>query len=55
VVSGSSEGDQGGVSRWLNDGGTMAQWRQRGGGGKRLLTGRGAPFIAAEGGWQMAV
>jgi hypothetical protein len=28
-VTGSSEGDRGGVSWWLNDGGMTAQWRQR--------------------------
>jgi hypothetical protein len=28
AVTGSSEGDRGIVSRWLNDGGTMAQWQQ---------------------------
>jgi hypothetical protein len=50
VVSGSSEGDRGGV----NIGGTMAHWRRRGGGVKGLLTGRGAPFIAAEGAWKIA-
>jgi hypothetical protein len=50
VVSGSSEGDRGGV----NVGGTMAHWQRRGGGGKGLLTGRGAPFIAVRGGWQIA-
>jgi hypothetical protein len=33
-VSGSSKGDRGGVSRGLNESGTMAQWRRRGGGGK---------------------
>jgi hypothetical protein len=27
-VTGSSEGDRGGISRWLNDGGTTVQWRQ---------------------------
>jgi hypothetical protein len=29
VVTGSSEGDRGGVSRWLNDGSTTMQWWQR--------------------------
>jgi hypothetical protein len=29
AVMESLEGDRGGVSRWLNNGGTMAQWQQR--------------------------
>jgi hypothetical protein len=28
VVTESLDWDQGGISRWLNDGGTMAQWQQ---------------------------
>jgi hypothetical protein len=48
-VMGGSEGDQGGVSQWFNNGGAMVLWRRRGGGGKGLLTGGGAPFIDGEG------
>jgi hypothetical protein len=52
AVSGSSEGDQGGGSRWLNDGkhgGAVATK------GRRRKKGRSmgvAPFIAGGGGWQ---
>jgi hypothetical protein len=35
-------------------GSMMAQWWRRGEGGKGLLTGRGAPFAAVGGCWQMA-
>jgi hypothetical protein len=39
AVSRSLEGDRGSISWRLNNGGTMAQWQRRGGGGKGLLTG----------------
>jgi hypothetical protein len=39
AVSGSSEGDRGDGSRWLKDGSMTAQWRRRGGGGKRVVQG----------------
>jgi hypothetical protein len=29
VVTGSSEGDRGDISQWLNDGSMMVQWQQR--------------------------
>jgi hypothetical protein len=41
AVSGSSEGDRGGSSRWLNDGSMTAQWWRRGRGGKWAVHGRG--------------
>jgi hypothetical protein len=44
AVTRSLEWDRGGVSRWLNDGRMMTQWRRRGGGGKGQLMGRRAPF-----------
>jgi hypothetical protein len=58
--SGCRWGPRGGVREFrggsggVNVGGTMARWWRRGGGGKGLLTRRGAPFIAARGGWQIA-
>jgi hypothetical protein len=53
VVSGSSEGDWGGGSWWLNDGKhdgiVAAKGRRR---KKGCSTGGGAPFIASGSGWQ---
>jgi hypothetical protein len=52
VVSGSSEGDKGGILRWLNDGGMTAQWWQQAEEEEKgLLMGGGvyAPFIDGEG------
>jgi hypothetical protein len=49
-ATGSSEGDRGGATQWLNGGGTR---RRSGGDGQeeeRLFTGGGAPFIAGRGG-----
>jgi hypothetical protein len=51
AVSGFSEGDRGGSLHWQNDGSVMAQWQQRGGGGKWVIQGGGgAPFIDGGGG-----
>jgi hypothetical protein len=52
VVTGSSEGDRGIISRWLNDGGTMAQWQQQAKEEKGSSWGGALLLKAARGGGQ---